>query len=296
MAARPSLFCHGHDSVFGSRDGAPHEEKVPLGVHPDHPETQLGVALSAHVARHPLALDDSGRVGTGADGTGLPVTGIPVRCRATAETVAMHHALEPSALGSAGDLHQFPGRKDVHLYFGARSRSLAVDREAAQHLRGGFQPGLLGVAQLRLGGALRATAAEAQLDSSVSHLHHAAGTRLDDGYRDGGAVVVKHPGHAELPADQSDAHRYSTLISTSTPAGRSSLVSASMVCGRESLMSMSRLWVRSSNCSRLFLSTCGLRSTVHRSVLTGKGMGPETCAPVFSAVRTMSAAAWSRTT
>src|SRR3989440_3310624 len=87
--------------------------------------------------------------------------------------------------------------------------------------------------------------------------------------------------------------RYSTLISTSTPAGRSSLVSASIVCERESSMSISRLCVFSSNCSRLFLSMCGLRSTVHSCRLVGSGIGPETCAPVFSAVRTMSAAAWS---
>src|SRR5947208_3584563 len=58
-------------------------------------------------------------------------------------------------------------------------------------------------------------------------------------------------------------------------------------------MSISRLCVFSSNCSRLFLSMCGLRSTVHSCRLVGSGIGPETCAPVFSAVRTMSAAAWS---
>src|SRR5437879_8516369 len=58
-------------------------------------------------------------------------------------------------------------------------------------------------------------------------------------------------------------------------------------------MSISRLWVFSSNCSRLFLSMCGLRSTVHSWRFVGSGMGPDTCAPVFSAVRTMSAAAWS---
>src|SRR5438445_7703481 len=58
-------------------------------------------------------------------------------------------------------------------------------------------------------------------------------------------------------------------------------------------MSIRRLCVFSSNCSRLFLSMCGLRSTVHSCRLVGRGMGPETCAPVFSAVRTMSAAAWS---
>src|SRR5687767_9179892 len=60
-------------------------------------------------------------------------------------------------------------------------------------------------------------------------------------------------------------------------------------------MSMTRLCVFSSNCSRDFLSTCGDRSTVQRCVFVGSGMGPETCAPVFSAVRTMSDAAWSIT-
>src|SRR2546423_5651012 len=58
-------------------------------------------------------------------------------------------------------------------------------------------------------------------------------------------------------------------------------------------MSISRLCVFSSNCSGLFVSMCGLRSRVHICRLVGSGIGPETCAPVFSAVRTMSAAAWS---
>src|SRR5437879_12768149 len=58
-------------------------------------------------------------------------------------------------------------------------------------------------------------------------------------------------------------------------------------------MSISRLCVVSANCSRLLLSMGGLRNTVHSCRLVGSGIGPETCAPVFSAVRTMSAAAWS---
>src|SRR5688572_2604636 len=60
-------------------------------------------------------------------------------------------------------------------------------------------------------------------------------------------------------------------------------------------MSITRLCVFNSNCSRDFLSTCGERRTVHRCVFVGSGMGPDTCAPVFSAVRTMSADAWSIT-
>jgi hypothetical protein len=45
------------------------------------------------------------------------------------------------------------------------------------------------------------------------------------------------------------------LISTSTPAERSSFMSASSVCWVGSRMSSKRLWVRISNCSRDFLST-----------------------------------------
>src|SRR5262249_42340215 len=60
-------------------------------------------------------------------------------------------------------------------------------------------------------------------------------------------------------------------------------------------MSSSRLWVRISNCSRLFLSTCGERSTVNFSMRVGSGMGPRTLAPVRFAVVTISPVDWSRT-
>src|SRR5262249_305235 len=71
------------------------------------------------------------------------------------------------------------------------------------------------------------------------------------------AGVGEHPGHPHLLRDHSGAHGprplYS-LISTSTPAARSSFIRASTVCGVGSTMSSSRLCVRISNCSRLFLS------------------------------------------
>src|SRR5258708_3442014 len=53
-------------------------------------------------------------------------------------------------------------------------------------------------------------------------------------------------------------------------------------------MSRRRLWVRISNCSRLFLSTCGERLTVNFSMRVGSGIGPRTCAPVRFAVFTIS--------
>src|ERR1043166_10120852 len=51
--------------------------------------------------------------------------------------------------------------------------------------------------------------------------------------------------------------------------------------------------MRISNCSRDFLSTCGLRSTVYTVLRVGSGTGPDVTAPVRRAVRTISAADWS---
>src|SRR5882724_87891 len=53
-------------------------------------------------------------------------------------------------------------------------------------------------------------------------------------------------------------------------------------------MSIKRLCVRTSNCSRLFLSTCGPRRTVYLRIEVGSGIGPATRAPVRRAVSTMS--------
>src|SRR5271157_4976820 len=84
------------------------------------------------------------------------------------------------------------------------------------------------------------------------------------------------------------------LISTSTPAGRSSFISASTVCCVGSRISSRRLCVRISNCSRDFLSTCGERNTVVRLMVVGRGIGPATSAPVRFAVSTISRVDWSR--
>src|SRR5947208_10591967 len=51
--------------------------------------------------------------------------------------------------------------------------------------------------------------------------------------------------------------------------------------------------MRISNCSRDFLSTCGLRSTVYTVLRVGSGTGPDVTAPVRRAVRTISPADWS---
>src|SRR5208282_886978 len=110
------------------------------------------------------------------------------------------------------------------------------------------------------------------------------------------SCIGEDAGHPEFLCDHSGTHRHDpllrfpdySLISTSTPAARSSFISASTVWGVGSTISRSRLWVRISNCSRLFLSTWGERFTVNFSILVGSGIGPRTCAPVRLAVATIS--------
>src|ERR1043165_1650867 len=125
MAAAPSLLGDGHDAVLRAGNRAPHEEQVALGVDADHPEAELGVAPGAHVARHPLALDDPRRIGARADRARLPVPGVAVGGRPAAGAVAVHDALEALSLGAAGHLDQLTRREDLHRPFGAGSEALA---------------------------------------------------------------------------------------------------------------------------------------------------------------------------
>src|SRR6266446_3769962 len=117
------------------------------------------------------------------------------------------------------------------------------------------------------------------------------------------ATVCKDATHPHFLCDHPGTHVWcpislvrsaQSLISTSTPAARSSFINASTVCGVGSTISSRRLCVRISNCSRLFLSMCGERLTVNFSILVGNGMGPRTCAPVRLAVATISRVELSR--
>src|SRR5882724_5104869 len=110
MAARPSLFRDGDDSVLRARNGAPNEQEIPHRIHLHDLESELGMALGPHMARHPLPLDHPRRIGAWTDRARLPVPGVAVGGRATAEMVAVHYPLESPALGGAGDLHQLARR------------------------------------------------------------------------------------------------------------------------------------------------------------------------------------------
>src|SRR5699024_12719436 len=80
---------------------------------------------------------------------------------------------------------------------------------------------------------------------------------------------------------------FNSLISISTPDGKSNIVNASTVFGFGFKISTKRLCVRISNCSRESLYICGERITVNTSRSVGKGTGPAIVAPVLSAVSTI---------
>src|SRR5262249_28287165 len=118
-----------------------------------------------------------------------------------------------------------------------------------------------------------------------AHGDHWARPGLDHRHgRHGSRLLVEELCHAELPAD--DSLHYS-LISMSTPAGRSSRISESTVFGVGEWMSISRLCVRTSNSSRESLSLNGERITQSTFFSVGSGTGPVMVAPVRWAVSTI---------
>src|SRR6184192_347379 len=303
MAARASLLAYGQEPVHRPRHRAAQKQQVPLGVHLHDAEPQLGEVPRPHVPGHSLSFDDARRIGTRCDRAGLAVPRIPVGFGAAAEMMAVHDALEPPTLGHARDLHAVAlgEDRDGHRLPGlGRFSCSGRDREALQHPRRRLETRLFTCPArafaVRLGFFVPKPSwtcdwptcttghGPASMTVTGTWVPSASNTRVMPSFLPISPVitVVRYP---------SSVVRHCTLISTSTPAGRSSLVRASMVWDRVSRISIRRLCVLSSNCSRLFLSMCGLRSTVHSCRLVGSGMGPETCAPVFSAVRTMSAAA-----
>src|SRR5687767_193950 len=223
--------------------------------------------------------------------------------------MALDHALEAVALAGADDVDALAlvEDRDQHLVAGLRRFGALRDAHLALHARR-RHIGLLVVAGRRLGGAARRILLdEAQLHGFVTvdlrrlRLHHDARSRLQHGGGLERAVLEEQLRHPDFLTDDSSDHGYlpcslpKALISTSTPAGRSSFIKASTVCGVGSKMSIRRLWVRTSNCSRDFLSTCGERSTVHLLISVGSGIGPASRAPVRLAVSTISPVLWSST-
>src|SRR6266550_177892 len=112
-----TLFLHEHDPVLRTSNGAADVNEIAGGVDTLDAEMSLRVTLGAIVTRHPLALDDTRRIGAGAHGAGTTVLGVAVGVGTTVESVALDDALEPATLRSAGHLHLFAGGEDLDRDF-----------------------------------------------------------------------------------------------------------------------------------------------------------------------------------
>src|SRR3954447_13816758 len=297
-------------AALGAGYGAFDQNQPALDVGLHHPEIERGDAVDAHVARHLLVLEGLARILASAGRTDRAMRDRDtVGGAQAAEIPALHAAGETLADRGAGDVDELADHEVIRLDFSTdRDQRVFGDaefRELALRLDGGL--GKLAALRLRQIYGLAASRAELQRGVTVllagAVTQHLAIAQLEHGHRDVLTGLGKDPCHPDLLCDHSGAHRrasclsvrYSrtgsknqSLISTSTPAARSSFISASTVCGVGSTMSRRRLWVRISNCSRLFLSTCGERLTVNFSMRVGSGMGPRTWAPVRFAVFTIS--------
>ena len=295
------------DAVRPAWHRALEHEQVVLGVHAQDFHVAHGHAIGAHVTAHPHALHDTRRIRRGANRSRSAMEHRSVRRASASEVVPLDDALEALAAAGANDVDAFAVGEDRHVHLIARLHRIASGRLLhLAHDARGRHTGLLEVSLRGLVLFRRPSFDEPDLHGLVAvalrrlHLRDDTRASLEHGRRMHGAVGVEQLRHPDFLAEESCDHGYfpcslpNALISTSTPAGRSSFISASTVCGVGSKMSMSRLCVRISNCSRDFLSTCGERSTVHRLRDVGSGIGPASRAPVRFAVSTISPVDWSR--
>src|SRR6266576_4170547 len=202
MTTPSPLLAYREEPVHGPRHRAAYEQQVPLRVHLHDAQAQLREVARSHMARHPLAFDNARRVSTRRYGPRLAVPRVAVGLRSTAEVMAVHDPLEPTALGHARDLHPVALGEDRDGHRLPGLGRVTGHGEAPAHPRRDFEPGFLHVPRQGLRGPLGLLGPEAELDLGSAHLHHGAWTRFDDGDGHMRAFRVEHAGHAELSSDQ----------------------------------------------------------------------------------------------
>src|SRR4028119_283751 len=102
-----------HDCVLAAGYATAHPELALLGVHRDDLEVAHGGGLVAHLSRHLLALENTGRVRGRAGRAGGPHVGRAVAHRAAPEAVPLDRALEALALGRRADVNPVAHLEDV---------------------------------------------------------------------------------------------------------------------------------------------------------------------------------------
>src|SRR5690606_16998197 len=196
-----------HVTARRARHRALHGDQAALGVDPDHLEVLRALAHGAHVARHLLAREHAARRLALADRARRAVRQrVAVRGVAHAEVPALDRALEALALGHALDVDLLAHLEDVGLDLAAHleATDLVVGDAELPQATARLHLGLGQVAGLGLVHQHGALAADGDLHGAVAvglaglHLGDAVRGGLDQGHRDGLAVLGEHPAHAGL--------------------------------------------------------------------------------------------------
>src|SRR5690606_28090359 len=248
-------------------------DQAALGIDANHFQVLRALGLGAHVAGHLLAGEHAAGGLALADRTrGAVRQRVTVGRVAHGEVVALDGALEALALGHALDVDLLAHLGDVGLELATdgETSGLGIGDAELPQAAAGFDLGLGVVAGQRLVHQRRTAGGGGHLDSAVAvgldglDLGDAVRGGLDQGHRNGTAILGEDAAHAGLAADQTQrillrhvGSPQASLIWTSTPAASSSFISASTVLSLGSTMSSTRLCVRVSYWSRASLSACG---------------------------------------
>src|SRR3984957_13593350 len=291
---------HRDPSAFDARNGAFHHDQAALNVGLHHLQIERGDPIDAEMTRHLLVLEGPARILPAAGRTDRPMRDRHTMGGAQAGKIPALHAASPALAGrNAGHIDKLADDKMTGGDFCTdRDQTIFINAEFG-NLALGLNLGNREMTAISPIGALHLALTRAKLKRDVAVFvfgavaDNLAVAKTQHRHRHVFTGFGEQPRHTYLLRQHSGTHclfpsRPYSLISTSTPAARSSFISASTVCGVGSTMSSRRLCVRISNCSRLFLSMCGERLTVNFSILVGSGSGRRTCAPVRFAVLTIS--------
>src|ERR1019366_9348933 len=230
--------------------------------------------VDAHVAGHLLVLEGFAGV--------LPAAGAADRAVRDRHTVrgaqarkipALHAAGKALADRGAADVDELSNYEVVGGDLGAERYQRVLGHPELGQLALGLDLGLGEIAAVGLDHVVGAALARAKLERDIAVLvlgpvcDHLALRQAQHRDRHVLTGIGEQPGHSDFLRNHSGTHLNSSpglysLISTSTPAARSSFISASTACGE--------------------------RFPVNFSILVVSGIGPRTCAPVRLAVFTIS--------
>src|SRR3954463_8692286 len=209
---------HHHVAPLGAGHRTLHQQKLALGIDAHDRQARDGALLVAEVAGHALAAEDMPRTLVLAGRSGRLVRDrVAVRRALRMEVVAADHAGEALAEGHALHVDSLAGLEDyADVELGARlevRQLLRLGAEFAQRMAR-LDARLGEMTGQRLLDARRAALAERHLHGGIAvglgglDLGDAVVRHVDHRHRQRRAVLGKDACHADLAADQSDAHTF----------------------------------------------------------------------------------------